>query len=890
MTMISNRATRRAAFLAGLVVPVPAAAQVTLDGSLGPATALSGPAYQIGAELGRQVGGNLFHSFSRFDLRAGDSATFSGPDSVAHIIGRITGGQPSSIDGLIRATIPQADLYLINPAGMVFGPNAALDVPGSFHAATATTVELSDGGRFHARDPAIATLSAAPPAAFGFLDADPSALRVTGSGLAVPDGASLSLLGGELRIDGATLEAVSGRINLAALGGTGRVSLGADDLDQQAPGGDMTLSGALVEANNGGTVLIRGGRLVVENSLILTHNFGAGQGGLIDLRAQHLELLGGALLDATTFGPGQGGDIRARVTGAVLLAGENPELLASTRDDDTGISLFGFSGMRVAAFGGAGGGDAGRLQLSAGNLLIDDGAKLFGQTFGDGAGGDLEIEVADLLELAGENASGAGSLITTSSRGAGRAGSISVRAGHLRVTEGGLISSTAFASGDGNTIDIQVTGEVLVSGESSLGPPKGSSTIAVQTASEEANAGQGGSLFLRAGSFTLADGGIITSDSFGPGQGGDLTLNVLGDLTLSGVDSEGFGSLLSTAAQGKDTNAGNGGQLSIHTRRLLLTDGGTISSSTFGPGGDAGPISLQTTHLSLENGALISAASLGAGQGGNIAISAATVSLVDGSQISSFSDSVGGSGDIRIQTGELRLLDGGALSASSIKGTGRAGAITVESTGNLLLLRNGLIQTTARKADGGNIQISAGGFLALRDSTIATSVQGGAGDGGNITLVPQVLALDNSRVEANAFGGRGGNIDISVIQLITNTNSLIEASSQRSIDGTITIDAPDTDISSSLALLPGAFLDAATVLPDPCTQRLEGHSIRLFSQRYQRLPDSPDALRVTPAVVDPTLNTAPSVGGYPPPDPVSGPGDYLAATGCHNKSSKEIKR
>ncbi|MBK8534014.1 MAG: filamentous hemagglutinin N-terminal domain-containing protein [Candidatus Competibacteraceae bacterium] len=143
-------------------------AAVTLDGSVGRAGALPGPNYQITADLGRQVGGNLFHSFGQFSITTGESATFSGPNSISNIIGRITGGQSSFIDGAIRSTIPGANLYLLNPAGVLFGEHATLDVPGSFHVSTADYVKLSDGGHFDARNLGNSVLTVAPVAAFGF--------------------------------------------------------------------------------------------------------------------------------------------------------------------------------------------------------------------------------------------------------------------------------------------------------------------------------------------------------------------------------------------------------------------------------------------------------------------------------------------------------------------------------------------------------------------------------------------------------------------------------------------------------------------------------------------------------------------------------------------------
>lgn len=151
------------------VTPRQASAQhITIDGRFSPAQTLVGPNYAIGANLGKQLGSNLFDSFGKFGLATGESATFSGPATISSVIGRVTGGSPSSINGKIRSTITGANLYLINPSGVVFGPNATVNVSGSFHASTADYLKMSDGAKFQATNPDGSTLSAAPPAAFGF--------------------------------------------------------------------------------------------------------------------------------------------------------------------------------------------------------------------------------------------------------------------------------------------------------------------------------------------------------------------------------------------------------------------------------------------------------------------------------------------------------------------------------------------------------------------------------------------------------------------------------------------------------------------------------------------------------------------------------------------------
>jgi filamentous hemagglutinin family protein len=127
-------------------------AQITLDGSLGPRGPLTGPNYRIPADVGQIRGGNLFHSFGAFHVPARGSATFTGPATIANTLSRVTGGQPSAIDGVLRSEIAGANFYLLNPSGVLFGPQARLEVSGSFHVSTADVLRLADGttfSRFH---------------------------------------------------------------------------------------------------------------------------------------------------------------------------------------------------------------------------------------------------------------------------------------------------------------------------------------------------------------------------------------------------------------------------------------------------------------------------------------------------------------------------------------------------------------------------------------------------------------------------------------------------------------------------------------------------------------------------------------------------------------------
>jgi len=145
--------------LAALLVADPIQAQIVTDGSVGPKVSLSGGEITIGADLGTRSGNNLFHSFERFGIASGQTATFAGPGEIKNVISRVTGGEVSNIDGTLRSTVGQADLYFLNPAGVMFGPNATLDVPGSFHVSTAYELRFADGTRFSAVDRASSGLT-----------------------------------------------------------------------------------------------------------------------------------------------------------------------------------------------------------------------------------------------------------------------------------------------------------------------------------------------------------------------------------------------------------------------------------------------------------------------------------------------------------------------------------------------------------------------------------------------------------------------------------------------------------------------------------------------------------------------------------------------------------
>ena len=207
------------------------AQNITLDGTLGVARPLAGPNYNILQSDGQTVGSNLFHSFGKFNLDSGETANFYSDSSIRNILARVTGGQ-SLINGLLQTVSGNVNLFLINPSGIAFGPNAQLSVGdttrGSFVATTVDALVWPNGKQFSAANPggpdSLLTLVGDPS---GFLASlrPPQLITTSGSNLSTHDGQSLLFLGGDVQLDNASLFASGGRVELGGLAGVGIVGL-----------------------------------------------------------------------------------------------------------------------------------------------------------------------------------------------------------------------------------------------------------------------------------------------------------------------------------------------------------------------------------------------------------------------------------------------------------------------------------------------------------------------------------------------------------------------------------------------------------------------------------------------------------------------------------------
>ena len=364
-------------------------------GDLGTTVTQSGNLYDITDGTRPGGGPNLFHSFGDFSIGQGDIANFLNNTNMqtSNIIGRVTDGNVSNIYGTIQTTdFGNANLFLVNPSGIVLGPNGSFNVGGSVSFSTAQYLRLFDGvnsANFFA-DPAndglansvlavasVVDFGFLSPAAYGFLTApDPSAtITVRGSMLQVQEGQSLSLVGGDITVqagtlmDGtpqaASLRAPGGQLNLVSVASPGEVHVPGFQTDSFTSMGVVTIQeGALLDVGaqfdefgtpigngNSGTVFVRGGQLVMDASAILANTVGAVDGAsrAVDIQvSQDVLLSNSALIFTGTSGSGQGGD--------VVIEAEN-------------VRLSGFSGITTGTSGSGQGGD---VVIKAENVRLSE--------------------------------------------------------------------------------------------------------------------------------------------------------------------------------------------------------------------------------------------------------------------------------------------------------------------------------------------------------------------------------------------------------------------------------------------------------------------------------------------------------------------------------------
>jgi large exoprotein involved in heme utilization and adhesion len=454
-------------------------------------------------------------------------------------------------------------------------------------------------------------------------------------------------------------------------------------------------------------------------------------------------------------------------------------------------------------------GNAGDINITTGNLFINNGARLDTTTSGQGNGGNINITARDLVSFDGENGDGvlsaAYSLVSPGAVGQG--GDINITTGSLSQTNGGTVAASTLGQGDAGNINITARDSVSFDGFSS----EGFSSAAASEVFTNA-AGKGGDINIITGSFSLTNGAIVNAGTRGQGDGGNINITARDLVFFDGVSSYGFssGSFTAVESGALGQGMGQGGDINITTDAFSLTNGAVVNASTYGQG-DAGNINITARDSVSFDGV-------------------GTNGVFSGADSSVYPKALGQGGSIKVQTGLLSITNGGVLSTSS-EGQGDAGNIEAD-TRQLRLDNQGSIQAQTASGQGGNITLQVQDLLILRRgsfiSTTAGTAQAG-GNGGNITFNGDfIVAVPNedSNISANAFSGRGGKVEITAqgifgIQSRSQLTPLsdITASSEFGISGTVTLNTPDVDPSRGLETLPTGLVDTNALIANSCIAR-----------------------------------------------------------------------
>ena len=929
--LLSNRTTSILLWVSLSLLPYGvvsiASSQVTTNiqgNGLGTIVTPQGNTYDI--TVGTRVDTNVFHSFEHFTVGPGDIANFQNLKvggsfpMTDNILARVTPLAPSFIYGTLRTTdFGNANLFLMNPAGVVFGPTSSLDLgaatqgargTGSLFATTANYIQLgtpgtADAGIFSAHPSVPDVLTSAPVTAFGFLGENPAAIYLQGNTLQVAEGASISIVGGSspillpdgtmspsgVTLNGTTVRAPSGQVQLASLASAGQIRLADMALRQNINGDTPSQLGSIrlenttmnVGGSPGGVVRIRGGELILDHASIVGDNtgesigepialladvqnsitlknqsqissdaLGTGPSGSLLLAASDLEVRDGSRIRTRSQGGGSAGDIEISTSNSVSVIGTsspvNSSLISSESNSsgNSGTVVITASSLTLDDRGrieilNTGEGFAGDIDLHTDQIAIRNGGGIVTSGSDFTPSGNIHITNTNTLTISGQFDFDTRSRIVSENPFLGGTGTISIETGRLEMSGGARIFSDTFFDPVGSTdpkISIHATGDISLTD---------GSRILVQNLASAV-----GGVEIAANDVMLNNLSTIDTATAGEGNAGPITI-MAKDVTLSG------GSQLTSSS---DFGAGRGGDVTLTlTGNLViegqsfdeggsLKDSGIVSSTNgFDPIltiGDAGAVSINAFAVEIKDGGRIDTSTtfFGGGNAGPIAITTPQLRL-SGGTIASFTESAGNGGNLTVNAGQSVTMTNGSMITASSAGTGNAGNIQINA-GQQLDMRDSSIKTEASHASGGNIDIQAIDRVRLVNSSISTSVLGGSGSGGNITIDPNVVVLQNSQVIAQAVQGAGGNITITTPLFLADQTSLVSASSKFGLNGKKTIQPPTSNLSESMGSLPSSIRQQLALQAQRCAALYGGESSSFIIAGRDTIPTEPGGWLASP--------------------------------------------
>ncbi|MEG4319297.1 MULTISPECIES: S-layer family protein [unclassified Microcoleus] len=761
--------------------PVRALGQIIPDGSLGAESSRIVPdnINNLPSDIitgGATRGSSLFHSFQEFNVGEGRGAYFTNPSGIANIFTRVTGGNPSNILGTLGVQ-GNANLFLLNPRGLVFGPNARLDLGGSFIGSSAAGVVFNNGFEFSAANPnAVPLLAINIPVGLRFRDnpgtiVNQSTAAVEGKplfppelplsnnvGLAVAPGQTLSLIGGDIQLPGGNLTASTGQINLGSVASPGLVSFAPTELglnlnyDNIANFGNIQISnGSVINTSGlgGGKVDIRGGNVTLNGGRIYGLTLGNIDGRGIDINAQKVRAEGGTQIFTLTLGQGTGGDVKIRATDSVEFSGIGVEsyqkFVANFLTSGTANP---FDPQYIIISATIGSGRAGNIRIDTPRLLIDNGAISSSAAFGAGNTGNITIR-ARFFEVVSS------AIYNGTLRGStGLGENILFEGERLIMRDGAVIAGVTRSDAASGNINITASESVEV-----LRTPTAGVVQTVISTNAIGSNGNAGEITIDTKRLIISDGAGINSANGGiignqllaasGGSSGNLTIRATESVELAGISGV----------------LANGSQ-----------NGTFLSTDTFSSG-QGGNIRIETPVLTLGQGGFISTASLGAGDAGKITINARRVELIGTTNPSEFNsaiqanvglafgvtnpNAIGNAGSVNLNADRLVVRDGARITVANI-GTGSAGNINVVA--NAIALDNkASIDGTTVSGTGANINLQARDIQLRGGSRITTDA--GVSEGGNININSDILVAlpkENSDITANARSAVGGRVKINV--------------------------------------------------------------------------------------------------------------------------------
>ncbi len=646
---------------------------------------------------GSEAGTNLFHSFQEFSVNDGQTVLFNNASTIQNIFTRVTGNSLSQINGILAAN-GMANLFFLNPNGIIFGPNASLSIGGSFLGSTANSIKFSDGIIFDVSSSPNPVLSFTVPIELNFTTS-PQPIQVIGNGcsscptnsplfapsqranpatgLKIGLNRNLVLVGGDLLLDGAEISSLGGKIELASVA-KGTVLLNPTDsfnldyvlspsfqdieIDRRSTinsiGGEISLTARDIHIKNGSTILIQNTNLVPTNLI--------SKG--ININSESLQL---------------SGDNRQPFISNIL-----------TEAIDTRTS--------------------GTIKINTNYLKIEEGSAIGSRAYGAGNGSDVFIS-SQFTEITGVSLldpSFVSGLIATTTD-SGNAGNIWLNTGVLQISNGGFIVSTTFGRGQGGNVRVNATRVEIIGVNELTEIP---SAIAANTIS----AGDAGNLIINTSQLAIQEGGRIDSSTLGSGNGGNILISAGETIEISGIDTKSNqrSSIFSTADFVEPVEqvfnlpaslSGNSGNIIVNTHHLNIKDGGVISVENQGIK-DAGNINVAADRIVLDQGSI--SAETFSGEGGNINIQANSLFLQNSSKITSSAENQGNGGNININSDLLLAFENSEITANAFQGNGG----NIEINGNVLIGSKSIISASSELGIDGQVQIN-GDIYEINDLT-----------------------------------------------------------------------------------------------------------------------------------------------------------------------------